>query len=124
VILSWRDVVEGATDIADGRNVVIHEFAHQLDQYDGNASGFPLITDKKLRRQWTKIFTREFSQLRQQAMEQQPALLDYYGATNPGEFFAVATETFFEKAGQLSTVHPEMYAVLCDFYRVNPLSWH
>lgn len=124
VILSWRDVLAGAAEIADGRNVVIHEFAHQLDQYDGTANGFPLMTNGKIRRRWTEVFTREFIQLQQHAAQQRPTVFDYYGATNPAEFFAVATETFFERAAQLSTAHPAMYKLLCDFYKVNPLSWH
>jgi len=124
VILSWRDVLAGAKEIADGRNVVIHEFAHQLDHHDGNANGFPLITNRHLRRRWSEIFTREFTQLQHQATQQQPTVLDYYGATNPGEFFAVATETFFEQAAKLEVHHPAMFKLLCDFYKVNPLSWH
>ena len=125
VILSWRDVLEGAAEIGDGRNVVIHEFAHQLDQqHDGNTNGFPLITNDKLRRRWTEIFTQEFTQLQRQVSLRQPTLLDSYGATNPAEFFAVVTETFFEQASRLSMAHPEMYKLLCAFYKVNPLSWH
>ncbi|HEX2585943.1 MAG TPA: M90 family metallopeptidase, partial [Steroidobacteraceae bacterium] len=111
VILSWRDVMEGAIEVGDGRNVVIHEFAHQLDHYDGNANGFPFIADGKLRRRWTDVFSREFAHLQHQVVQRQPTLIDYYGATNPGEFFAVATETFFEQAPQLSEAHPAMYSV-------------
>jgi len=124
VILSWRDVLAGAAEIGDGRNVVIHEFAHQLDQHDGVATGFPLITSRRMRQRWTEVFTREYSQLQHHVTQQKPTLLDHYGATNPAEFFAVATETFFERANQLSVTHPSMYKLLCDFYKVNPLSWH
>lgn len=124
VILSWRDVLAGAAEIDDGRNVVIHEFAHQLDQHDGNANGFPLITNRNLQRRWSEVFSREFRHLQQQVTQQQPATFDYYGATNPAEFFAVVTETFFEQAAKLAAQHPAMYKLLCDFYKVNPLSWH
>lgn len=123
VILSWRDVLAGAAETADGRNVVIHEFAHQLDQYDGSANGFPFIANRNMRRHWTEVFSREYSQLLQNVEKQQPTLLDYYGATNPAEFFAVASETFFERAAQLAAEHPAMYELLSKYYRVNPLSW-
>ena len=123
VILSWRDVLEGAAEINDGRNVVIHEFAHQLDHYDGNTNGLPFIANAKQRHHWTEVFTREFAQLQNHVSQHQPTLIDYYGATSPAEFFAVTTETFFERAEQLSKVHPELYKLLSNLYRVNPLSW-
>lgn len=123
VILSWRDVLAGAADIADGRNVVIHEFAHQLDQQDGHANGFPIFGGREFTRRWTEVFTHEYTQLQRQVEQQQPALFDYYGATNPAEFFAVVTEVFFEQAPQLAAAHPALYELLRRFYRINPLSW-
>jgi MtfA peptidase len=123
VILSWNDVVTGAADADDGRNVVIHEFAHQLDQEDGQVNGAPFLGRREYRERWAKVFAREFARLQQQAASRQPALLDYYGATDPAEFFAVASEVFFEQAPQLAAVHPELFELLSGFYRINPLSW-
>ncbi len=123
VILSWSDVVAGAADVDDGRNVVIHEFAHQLDQEDGQANGAPLLGRREYRERWAKVLTREFARLQEQAATHQPSLLDHYGATDPAEFFAVASEVFFEQAPQLAADHPELHELLCRFYRINPLSW-
>lgn len=123
VILAWNEVLAGAADINDGRNVVIHEFAHQLDQENGPATGFPVLYGREFRRRWSTVFHNEYLYLQQQAHLQQPTLLNQYGATNPAEFFAVATEAFFEQAVQLSEQHPALYELLSKFYRVNPLSW-
>jgi Mlc titration factor MtfA (ptsG expression regulator) len=116
-------VLDSAADVDDGRNVVIHEFAHQLDQEDGQANGIPVIGRREFRQRWTAVFTREFAQLQHQAEQRQPSLLDHYGATNPAEFFAVATEVFFEQPVQLAAIHPALYELLSRYYRVNPLSW-
>ncbi len=123
VILSWQDVLIGAADVSDGRNVVIHEFAHQLDQEDGQANGIPLIHRGVFRQRWTEVFTAEFVRLQQQAVHHQPTLLDHYGATDPAEFFAVASETFFEQPAHLVQQHPALYELLSRYYQVNPLSW-
>jgi Mlc titration factor MtfA (ptsG expression regulator) len=123
VILSWVDVLAGAADAEDGRNVVIHEFAHQLDMEDGVANGAPILGKRAYQQRWTEVFTREFTTLRQQAELQQASLLDHYGATDPAEFFAVVSEVFFEKPQQLSAEHPALYDLLSGFYKVNPLSW-
>lgn len=123
VILSWADVVQGAAEIDDGRNVVIHEFAHQLDQEDGHANGVPWLGRREYRERWARVFEREFARLQQQADTRQPSLLDHYGATDPAEFFAVVSEVFFEQAPQLAAQHPELYELLSRYYRINPLSW-
>jgi Mlc titration factor MtfA (ptsG expression regulator) len=123
VILSWADVLAGAGDVEDGRNVVIHEFAHQLDQEDGVANGAPILGKRAYQQRWVEVFTREFTTLQQRAELQQASLLDHYGATDPAEFFAVASEVFFERPQQLSAEHPALYELLSGFYKVNPLSW-
>ncbi len=122
VVLSWTDVLSGAEVIDDGRNVVIHEFAHQLDQEDGRVNGAPLLGRRDLQR-WSEVFSHEFRKLQQQAEQQQPTLLDHYGATEPAEFFAVASEVFFEQAPRLAQEHPALYELLSRYYRINPLSW-
>jgi Mlc titration factor MtfA (ptsG expression regulator) len=120
VILSWEDVVDGAAVPDDGRNVVIHEFAHQLDQQKGFANGAP-TGDRS--RQWSEVLAREFAQLQSDAAWQRPTLMSPYGATNPAEFFAVASETFFEQPRQLAAAHPALYAELARLYRVDPAAW-
>ena len=130
VILSWEDVLDGATDPADGRNVVIHEFAHQLDQETGHANGAPHLGSPTARKNWRKTFTEEFALLRQRAqgsgVQTDPdsiPLLSDYGAINPAEFFAVASEVFFELPRRMANEHPSLYEELRRFYCVDPLAW-
>ena len=124
VVLSWNDSLQGAATTNDGHNVVIHEFAHQLDQENGSANGAPPMAGGAARvRRWTEVFSTAFSQLQQQLAQGEPTLIDGYGATNPAEFFAVVSEVFFEQPQQLAAQQPALYAELCSFYRVNPLSW-
>ena len=123
VVLSWRDSLEGADDPADGRNLVLHEFAHQLDNENGPANGVPRLHADIDRRDWAATFTREYEQLCEQSDLGWPGLFDPYGATNPAEFFAVVTEVFFEQPQQFSEQHQALYLLLSRYYRVNPLHW-
>jgi Mlc titration factor MtfA (ptsG expression regulator) len=123
VVLSWQDVVEGADAPDDGRNVVIHEFAHQLDQENGRANGAPPMPGRNRRARWAQVLTEEFAALQRDLQEGRPTLLSGYGAGDPAEFFAVASEAFFEQAAPLAAAHPALYRVLADFYRVDPSSW-
>ena len=123
VVLSWEDVVEGALVADDGRNVVIHEFAHQLDQQKGFANGAPVRAWNESSRRWPEVLGREYARLREAAAWQVPTLLNHYGATDPAEFFAVASEAFFEQGRDLAALHPELYAELARLYRVDPASW-
>ena len=123
VVLSWEDALEGARSPADGRNVVIHEFAHQLDQENGRANGAPPMPGRARRARWAQVLGVEFAALQRDLEAGRPTLLSAYGAGDPAEFFAVASEAFFEQAGPLAAAHPALYRVLADFYRVDPLSW-
>jgi Mlc titration factor MtfA (ptsG expression regulator) len=123
VVLAWSAVKQGAVNFADGFNVTMHEFAHQLDQEDGTADGAPILEQRSAYASWARIFLKEFQQLKRRAKKRKKSVLSRYGATNPAEFFAVATETFFEKPGQLMSRHPELYGELLGFYKVNPAEW-
>ena len=120
VVLSWDDARRGALDPKDGHNLVFHEFAHKLDMLDGAADGTPPLADQETLRQWVQTMTREFAALRDAAERGRKTVLDTYGATNPAEFFAVATECFFEKARQLRQRHPAVYELLKDYYQQDP----
>ena len=120
VVLSWDDARRGALDPKDGHNLVFHEFAHKLDMLDGAADGTPPLADQETLRQWFQTMTREFAALRDAAERGRKTVLDTYGATNPAEFFAVATECFFEKARQLRQRHPSVYELLKDYYQQDP----
>ena len=127
VVLAWDGAIAGAMELNKHGNVVLHEFAHQLDQEDGVADGAPLLSgptfSQTLQRYriWARVLSEEFQQLCRAAEDGQETVLDTYGAQNPAEFFAVATESFFEKPGRLQERHPALYAQLKEFYRQDPL---
>ncbi len=123
VVLSWDDVRRGTSDLHDGHNVVLHEFAHQLDQQDGSADGAPILEHRSQYVTWARVLRDEYEQLRRDAEQGRSGVLDKYGATNPAEFFAVATECFFEKPIQLRWKHTQLYAELKKYYRQDPASF-
>lgn len=123
VVLSWDHVRRGTSDWTDGQNVVLHEFAHQLDSESGSNNGAPYLGNPHSYRQWSEVLSRDFASLQTDAMYRQHSVMDHYGATNPAEFFAVATETFFEKPHALAERHPELYAEFFKYYRVDPRAW-
>ncbi len=123
VVLSWDDVEQGAAIADDGRNVVVHEFAHQLDQADGHANGAPRLPRTRDRRRWTQVLDAEYQRLQRQLALGEPTLLGDYAATNPAEFFAVAAEVFFEQPAQLLQECPALYAELSAYFCVDPTLW-
>ena len=120
VVLSWDHILSSASDIYDRHNVVLHEFAHQLDSEDGQVDGAPVLKDRSMHITWARRLGEEYAKLQEDARHGRQTLLDQYGATNPAEFFAVATECFFEKPVQMQKKHPELYAELKQFYQQDP----
>lgn len=123
VVLAWDHVLRAASGGSDGQNVVLHEFAHQLDSESGSTNGAPYLGSQASYRSWSQVLSRDFIALRSDAMLRQHSVMDHYGATSPAEFFAVATETFFEKPWQLAERHPALYAEFEKYYRVDPRDW-
>jgi Mlc titration factor MtfA (ptsG expression regulator) len=123
VVLSWDSVRGGALNFEDGHNVTFHEFAHQLDQEDGAADGAPVLPARSAYATWARVFSREYEALLNKARRGKRDIMDRYGTANPAEFFAVATETFFEKPRQLYAKHPELFEELRSFYRLDPRDW-
>ena len=123
VLLSWLDVLEGAADPHDGRNVVIHELAHQLDQETGGANGAPWLREPARRARWAQVLSQEFQHLQLRLAQGHAGLIEPYAATDAAEFFAVVSELFFEKPAELAALHPALYGELCGYYGVNPLHW-
>lgn len=123
VILAWDSVKNGASNIFDGHNVTFHEFAHQLDSLDGDTDGVPLLPSEEAYQTWANVFAKHCELLIDEVRRGKKSLLDPYGATNPGEYFAVATETFFEKPRQMKKKQPELYVELQDFYQLDPVEW-
>jgi Mlc titration factor MtfA (ptsG expression regulator) len=120
VVLSWEHVLRGCRDGDDGQNVVIHEFAHQLDGLDGAADGMPPLTGRGEQRRWEQVAAAEYERLVASSERGEATLLDQYGATNRAEFFAVASECFFEQPLRLRRRHPELYEILRGLYRQDP----
>ena len=123
IVLSWQDSLHGAQLPNDGHNVVIHEFAHQLDQENGTANGAPILGKGQSYQCWSEVFSQQFDILRKQAIAGIPSIFDYYGATEPAEFFAVVSEVFFEKSKLFSVEHPALYKQLTTYYKVDPNHW-
>jgi Mlc titration factor MtfA (ptsG expression regulator) len=123
LVLAWDSVKHGGMDVSDGHNVVLHEFAHQLDQEDGASDGAPILERSSLYTAWARILHTEYERLQDKVRSGLDTVMDEYGATNPAEFFAVATETFFEKPHAMQRKHPELYEVLKSYYNVNPVEW-
>jgi len=147
VILSWQDVLDGARIPDDGHNVVLHEFAHQLDQETGAANGAPRLGSRAAHERWARVMSREFAGLQARIRAREAAraraqagwswlepspepapppddLISDYGATNEAEFFAVVTEVFYEQPRALAARHPELFALLRDYFGVDPREWH
>ena len=119
VVLSWPDVVAGAADPHDGENLVLHEFAHQVDQDKGAADGRPWRPGRAARQRWDAVMGAAFTALQHQPCD----LLGAYAATAPAEFLAVATERFFERPDELAATWPQVYGELQRLYRVDPRDW-
>jgi len=123
LILSWKDVLVGAAGRDRGCNVVLHEFAHQIDAETGDTDGTPPIADPELAARWTQVFEREYEKLCEMADRRRRTFIDEYGATHPSEFFAVATEHFFMEPAMFAKRHAELYRVLSAFWEQDPARW-
>ena len=130
VLLAWDSVRGGAANPYDGQNVVLHEFAHQLDEEEGEADGIPRVgrgmpasQQSGMYASWARMLATEYEEFKRSIEKHGKTVMDSYGATNPAEFFAVATECFFEKPRQLRKKHPELYEALSGFYKQDPAAW-
>jgi MtfA peptidase len=130
VLLAWDSVRRGAANPFDGENVVLHEFAHQLDEEDGQADGTPLLgrgiakaEQAGVYTSWARMLSKEYEEFRRSIESGDETVIDSYGGCSQVEFFAVATECFFEKPKRLCKRHPELYAALKQFYRQDPAGW-
>lgn len=125
VILSWSDAKAGGLMETPGHNLVLHEFAHQLDMLNGRmCDGTPELPTAEHFNRWISVLGPEFERLAETCQHGHRGFIDCYGATNPAEFFAVVTETFFERPAAFRFHHEEAYSVLKDFYRMDPAKWY
>lgn len=123
VVLSWTRLRRELMGQSPGHNVVLHEFAHHLDGLCGEMDGAPPLGDAERERRWYAVTESEYFRLVGNARRDEATLLDHYGASNRAEFFAVATECFFELPHELRERHRELYDTLVDFYRQSPAEW-
>jgi Mlc titration factor MtfA (ptsG expression regulator) len=123
LVLAWDSVRHGAVAPTDGNNLVLHEFAHQLDFENQQSDGTPALETRGEYLAWARVMSAEFKALRDATDSGEPTLLDSYGATDPAEFFAVITEVFFERPRALRKLHPALFAQLQSFYRQDPTTY-
>ena len=120
VIIIWDAALHGGRHPELGHNVVYHEFAHKLDMLDGAADGTPPLRDRAEYRDWVQTCSREYLRLKHDAEHGRKSFLNAYGATNEAEFFAVATEQFFDQPFLMIKNAPDLYRVLKEYYRQDP----
>jgi Mlc titration factor MtfA (ptsG expression regulator) len=120
VVLAWDEVLADLGHPLEGRNVVLHEFAHQLDAEDGAMNGMPNLGPEGDPASWARVFGAEFEKLWRTLDAGRRSAIDEYAATDLVEFFAVVTEMFFEKPSTLKRRHPDLYGELTAFYRQDP----
>lgn len=121
VIIIWDAALHGGRHPELGYNVVYHEFAHKLDMLDGSPDGTPPLRSRTEYQEWNRICSREYKRLREDSAMGRESFLNYYGATSEAEFFAVATEQFFDRPHQMIEQAPDLYRVLKAYYRQNPV---
>lgn len=124
VVLSWSSVLQGSANAGDGYNVVLHEFAHKLDEENNGTNGQPILHAPGQYQEWSEVLGREYQSFADRVSRRKNKVIDEYGLTSPAEFFAVATESFFEKAKMMQKRLPGLYEQLKKFYAVDPATWH
>jgi hypothetical protein len=123
LVLAWDQVEHEMQHPHEGTNVILHEFAHQLDAQNPAAEGLPPLPNPETARQWHEVFSRNYKQLESDLEADLTTDLDEYGASHPAEFFAVATEAFFQTPKRLKAKAPDLYSQLALFYGMDPASW-
>jgi Mlc titration factor MtfA (ptsG expression regulator) len=117
VLIVWDAVLSEARHPGSGHNVVFHEFAHRLDMLTGDADGMPPMADADLAERWISVCADVYQRV---ADGRGGQVLRSYAGVNPAEFFAVATEAFFDAPVPLRREHPELYEVLGSYYGQDP----
>jgi Mlc titration factor MtfA (ptsG expression regulator) len=124
VILSWEDVLPEGRHPDVGFNVVIHEFAHQLDFLDNNLNGTPPLESRELESRWKYVMTIAYEDHRREIQQGEvETFFSEQAADNETEFFADASEAFFCRPIDMKFEYPEVYELLQAFYHVDPVKW-
>lgn len=122
ILLSWEDVT-APDEGGSAYNVVIHEFAHYLDLESGEADGVPHLDGTAARQRWSDTLQAEFRRLQQAVERGEETFLDHYAAQDESEFFAVASEAFFERPKEFAEILPELYREFRGYYGLDPATW-
>ena len=120
VVLAWDETKRGGRSMHDGKNLVFHEFAHQLDSEDGSMDGTPELDSNDALSEWGHVLSEEYTELVDRLHAGRATDIDAYGATNAAEFFAVITEMFFERSARMRKHHTALYEELVAFYKQDP----
>lgn len=120
VVLGWDAIERDTRVLTDGKNVILHEFAHMLDAEDGSLDGIPVVESTSAYRAWARLVSAQFADHLVRVERGESTVLDPYGAENRAEFFAVATEAFYETPAELRAAQPDLYALLVDFFKIDP----
>ena len=123
VVLAWENILQDRLAHQKGHNVILHEFAHKLDEENNIMDGLPILRSSEDYKEWSEVLRKEFRELQERVHEGSNTVLDGYGTVSPPEFFAVATESFFEKPVQMKTRLPELYEQLRKYFGLDPASW-
>lgn len=123
VVLSWAHSRQGALNSHDGHNVVLHEFAHQIDDLSGRTNGVPILSEGQTFAEWERVFLTAYDAHVHDVQRGRRTVIDPYGAEGHEEFFAVAVEVFFEKPAALKEEVPDVYDQLAKLFRLEPVEW-
>ncbi len=122
LLISWQDAQLSGQAGYEGYNVVIHEFAHKLDMLNGDADGIPALHSGIREADWLAVFDPAFANFCARVDAGEETRIDPYASQDEGEFFAVASETFFVSPALLDTDYPALYQLFCRYYRQDPLA--
>lgn len=123
IVLSWSDVDNGSKNQEDARNVVIHEFAHKLDEENSLMDGLPILKERHHYQEWAEVLTEEYESFLDRVERGKNDVIDSYGAVSPVEFFAVISESFFEKPTQMKKKLPALYEQLSRYFGLDTAGW-
>ena len=123
VFVAWDSALAEGRDPSSGHNLVIHEFAHQLDFTDGLVNGIPVLKSPEQVVRWSEVMERGFNHLREELSAERGTFLGQHAGSNATEFFSAVSERFFTVPGQLRDYDPRVYEVLAEYYGVDPLTW-
>jgi Mlc titration factor MtfA (ptsG expression regulator) len=123
IVIAWEEVLEDLAAPDAGCSVLIHEFAHQLDEEYPDGEGAPLLASASMYAEWARTFSEAFEAHVEDVDVGRPTLIDEYGAESPAEFFAVCVECFFLLSVEMSLRHPALYGRLSEYFSQDPASW-